>query len=106
MEEDSTLTLDGLVCAEGEIEPLRPHELIELPIDEREICTLTIGDPGWVWHAIDELLNDSEVVIIDPDGGFIHVTHYHIRSPRRPVWGQLRRILIDAGMRVPRQRWS
>ena len=78
---------------------------IEVPIDPREICTLTIGEPDWAAFAVDELLNDAEVVVIDPEGGFVHVSPYDLRYPRRPVWGQLRRILIDAGVRVPRVRW-
>jgi hypothetical protein len=119
MEEDSTLTLDSLidldedsgvaggVTAAGQIEPLRPYQLVDLPIDPRELCTLTIGEPDWQQYAIEELNNDSEVVLIDPDtGALILVSHYNIRYPRRPTWPQLRAILTNQGVRVPRVRWS
>jgi len=88
------------------VEPLPLHQLIDLPIDPSELAVVTIGEPGWASEAIDQLLNDESICLIDDDAGLILVQPWDLPSRRRPVWGQLRKILLDAGVRVPRVRWS
>jgi hypothetical protein len=79
---------------------------IEMPIPPDFLQVVRIGDPRWAEIAIDELLNEEPVGLIDDRVGPILVEPWHLRSQRRPVWSQLREILKREGVHVPRVRWS
>jgi hypothetical protein len=55
------------------------------------------SEPDWGIRAVEDLVNLEDVII---DGIYVAA---HSLEYNRPTWGQLRRVLLDHGIKVPRR---
>jgi hypothetical protein len=80
---------------------------IEPPIDPHEIPVVAIGEKGWAEFVLNQIAFDEPVIIVGDGiwGGFLCIKPADLH-PRRPIWAEVRRLLKEAGARVPRVRWQ